>query len=117
MKRYNERKTMKISAPAKINLFLEILGKRLDGYHEIVTVMQKVSLFDYIYMEELEGGIECDCSDPALAMNEGNLVMKAIRLMQQESNTQKGVGFSFSIANNNDIAVNAFSPPERRLMF
>ena len=41
-------KGFKILAPAKVNLFLEILGKRADGYHEIRSLMQPISLFDII---------------------------------------------------------------------
>ena len=41
-------------APAKVNLYLEILGKRDDGYHEIVTLMQTVSLYDKLRFEPAE---------------------------------------------------------------
>jgi len=91
MKFWEESGRIKIAAPAKINLFLEILGKRQDGYHEIETVMQEVSLFDYIYLEYRDEGVEFTCSRPGLATGEDNLVLKAVRLIQKESNTKKGV--------------------------
>ena len=48
--------TVQISAPAKVNLFLEILGKRSDGFHELATVMTSVSLFDQIQFSPNESG-------------------------------------------------------------
>ncbi len=91
MKYREEGGKIKIAAPAKINLFLEILGKRPDGYHEIETVMQEVSLCDYIYMENRDGGIEFTCSNPKLPAGEDNLVLKAVRFFQKESKIFRGV--------------------------
>jgi 4-diphosphocytidyl-2-C-methyl-D-erythritol kinase len=56
----NNREINRISlkAPAKINLFLEILGKRDDGYHEIETVMQEIDLVDNLQFEEIQEGRE-----------------------------------------------------------
>ena len=42
-----------IEAPAKVNLTLEVLGKREDGYHEIASVMQAISLFDTAHLSSL----------------------------------------------------------------
>ena len=91
MKFWEEQGKIKVAAPAKINLFLEILGKRQDGYHEIETVMQEVSLFDYLYIENYDKGVAFTCSNPKLAIGEENLVVKAVRLMQKETGTAKGV--------------------------
>ena len=91
MKFWEEQGKIKVAAPAKINLFLEILGKRQDGYHEIETVMQEVSLFDYLYIENYDKGVAFSCSNPKLATGEENLVVKAVRLMQKASGTSKGV--------------------------
>ena len=91
MKFWEEQGEIKVAAPAKINLFLEILGKRQDGYHEIETVMQEISLFDYLYIENYDEGVAFTCSNPKLATGEENLVVKAVRLMQKESGTSKGV--------------------------
>ena len=91
MKLWEENGKIKIAAPAKINLFLEILGKRQDGYHEIETVMQEVSLFDYVYLENNDKGIEFTCSNPKLSAGEDNLVVKAVRLLQTESKINRGV--------------------------
>ena len=91
MKFWEEQGKIKVAAPAKINLFLEILEKRQDGYHEIQTVMQEVSLFDYLYIENYDNGVAFSCSNPKLVTGEENLVVKAVRLMQKESGTSKGV--------------------------
>ncbi len=92
MKYWEEKGKIKVAAPAKINLYLEILGKRPDGYHEIETVMQAVSLYDYISIENHnKDAIEFTCSNPKLTTGEDNLVVKAARLFQKESNIFRGV--------------------------
>lgn len=66
------------SAPAKINLFLKVTGKRSDGYHELETWMQKLDLCDVITLELATGtGIFCQCSDPFLPVDENNLAVRA----------------------------------------
>ena len=47
---------MRIKAFAKINLGIEVLGKRPDGYHDILTLFQSIDLADVLEMEELAGG-------------------------------------------------------------
>ena len=67
-----------VTAPAKINLFLEVNGKRPDGYHEITTVMQSVSLADRLTLERTEGkGIQLSCTDPRLSCGKENLIVRA----------------------------------------
>ncbi len=80
-----------VKAPAKINLFLEILGKRNDGYHEIETVMQEIDLFDYLRFEEIEEGIRLKCKDKSIPLNENNLVHKAAELILRECGIKKGI--------------------------
>ncbi len=68
---------IRLHAPAKINLFLHVSGRRPDGYHDLVTWMQKLDLCDIISLETGEGaGIEFFCDDPLLA-GEENLAVKA----------------------------------------
>lgn len=64
----------------KVNLLLNILGKRADGYHELETVMQPVGLFDRLTFERANSGIELTCSDPRLPVNSKNLVVQAAEL-------------------------------------
>jgi len=46
MRYVKEKSKTKLYSPAKVNLFLEVLGKRDDGYHDLATLMQRISLFD-----------------------------------------------------------------------
>jgi 4-diphosphocytidyl-2-C-methyl-D-erythritol kinase len=69
-------------APGKINLSLLVAGKRSDGFHEIETIMAKVTLFDELFIEPgQKAGIELVCSGPRWApVGEENLVYKAAKL-------------------------------------
>jgi 4-diphosphocytidyl-2-C-methyl-D-erythritol kinase len=69
-----------LSAPAKINLLLKVLCRRPDGYHELESVMQKLTLADELSLCRLDEGILLECSDPTLPVGEGNLVWRAARL-------------------------------------
>ena len=71
---------MIVRAYAKINLTLDVTGIREDGYHELYTVFQPVSLCDVLTMEPLPEGMEFSCSDPALS-GEDNLAARTLRLM------------------------------------
>ena len=74
---------------AKVNLALEVLGKRGDGYHEIATVLQAVDLFDRLTMETADT-LSLHVDDPELPTDEGNLVMRAARLLQKTAGIEKG---------------------------
>ena len=80
-----------LKAPAKINLFLEILGKRDDGYHEIETVMQEIDLVDNLQFEEIQEGVKLKCNDKNIPSDENNLVCKAANLILNECGIKKGV--------------------------
>ena len=64
-------------SPCKVNLLLNILGKRPDGFHELETVMQPVNFFDEIHFECGGGGVQLSCSDPTLPIDSKNLVHRA----------------------------------------
>ena len=66
---------MKITAPAKINLTLEVLGRRADGFHEIRTVTQTIDLHDRLEIEDAPG-LSVECDDPSLR-GDSNLVWQA----------------------------------------
>lgn len=106
-----QRLASKVSvlAPAKINLFLELLEKRPDGFHELETVMVAVSLFDQLEVTpQTTPQIELDCAwqlgqiaqasrweDPSqflgdLPPAESNLVYRAVKLLQTEENVKQG---------------------------
>jgi 4-diphosphocytidyl-2-C-methyl-D-erythritol kinase len=78
-------------APAKINLYLHILGKRPDGFHELETLMTPISLGDTIEIDLIKSGIEFTCSDPALAEAKENLATKAAHLFLNEFRLGNGV--------------------------
>jgi 4-diphosphocytidyl-2-C-methyl-D-erythritol kinase len=80
-----------LKAPAKINLFLEILGKRNDGYCEIETVMQEIDLVDNLQFEEIQEGVKLKCNDKNIPSDENNLVCKAANLILNECGIKKGV--------------------------
>ncbi len=62
---------------AKVNLYLEVLGKRPDGYHEVETVLQSIDLFDSLELELVGEGIEVTCDNPSVPQGELNLTYKA----------------------------------------
>ena len=68
--------------PAKVNLGLHILGKREDGFHELETLLQMVKLFDDIRIECIPSGLELVCDQPDIPQDEGNLVIKAAKILQ-----------------------------------
>ncbi|MEK6775264.1 MAG: 4-(cytidine 5'-diphospho)-2-C-methyl-D-erythritol kinase [bacterium] len=74
-----------VRAPAKINLGLRVLKKRPDGYHEIETVFQMVSLFDDLRIEEGGPGIRIESDRDDLPCGEGNLIYRAAELLGRES--------------------------------
>ena len=81
---------IKEHAHAKINLSLEVTGKREDGYHDIVSVMQLIGVHDALMFERAEG-LEVECDDEALAAEgEGNLVWRAARLLQETTGVREG---------------------------
>lgn len=82
---------LSLKAFAKINLFLEILGKRDDGYHEIVTVMQEIDLADEITIKDAKSGISLSCSDMDIPADSGNLIWKAADLIKRKFKIDKGV--------------------------
>lgn len=74
-----------VKAPAKLNLHLEVLGKRADGYHEIETVMVAVSLYDTLTFRSHSSGTMVLCSDESVGAVDDNLVTRAIRLVRERS--------------------------------
>ena len=90
--------TTKISvkSPAKINLHLEIIGKRDDGYHELAMIMQNIDLSDYIEFENNHTGeieLNTDCKD--LSLNDDNLIIKAANYIKEISKNKKLGAFIF----------------------
>ena len=80
---------LRLLAPAKVNLTFEVLGRRADGYHEVRTVLQSLSLADELTFEE-SGGLSLTVEPEGAAPVEENLVLAAARLLQRESGLSTG---------------------------
>ena len=101
MQKANTMQRMEIKAPAKINLFLDVLGKRPDGYHNIKSIVLPVSLYDRIILENRPDGIETvaghDIQLPgipwtiAMCRSEDNLATRAARLLKEVTGHPGGV--------------------------
>jgi 4-diphosphocytidyl-2-C-methyl-D-erythritol kinase len=75
---------------AKINWTLEILGRRPDGYHELRTILQTVSLADTLTFTLADEGIELSCDAPGIPTDENNLVVRAALALREFAGTGRG---------------------------
>ena len=78
-------------SPCKVNLLLNILGRRADGFHELETVMHPLNLFDRLTFARGGRGVELACSDTALPADSRNLVHRAATAFLQAANINAGV--------------------------
>lgn len=79
-------------AYAKVNLGLDVLRKRDDGYHDVKMIMQTVNLYDRLTIEDkLESGIEITANLGFIPCNEDNLIYKAAKLLMDEFDVSNGV--------------------------
>ncbi|MCG6909832.1 MAG: 4-(cytidine 5'-diphospho)-2-C-methyl-D-erythritol kinase [Deltaproteobacteria bacterium] len=73
--------TLIVKSPAKVNLFLHVTGKRPDGYHDLLSLMCCVSLYDHLELKpSAEPGIRIRCRDKGVPENDSNLAYKAADL-------------------------------------
>ena len=90
---------VEVFAPAKLNLFLEVLGRRPDGYHEIETVMIATSLYDGLTIhDDPSGEIRLRCNDPTLPVDGENLVIKAADRLKAATGCPRGARFELTKA-------------------
>lgn len=83
---------IKLKAMAKINLGLDVVRKREDGYHEVRMIMQTIRMYDQIMLtEQKEPGIKVKTNVSFLPVNEDNLVYKAAKLLKDEFQVTSGV--------------------------
>lgn len=93
-----DKHELSLQAPAKINLILRVLNRRNDGYHELETWMQKISLCDSIYLKiENSQGIKLTCSDADIPVDERNLVWRAAEMFFARSKNALGSGVSIEL--------------------
>ena len=84
-------KKIRIESPAKVNLFLEVLGKRKDGYHNVETILETVDLCDDIILKETKEGIEIESDFPSLPLGRENLAYQAAFLLKKRLGIEKGI--------------------------
>ena len=82
-----------IQAPAKLNLFFEVLAKRSDGYHEIDTIFQQVELCDILSVERMPGELTVSCSTEQLS-GENNIALQAAKALRQRYKVREGAKIS-----------------------
>ena len=81
-----------IQAPAKINLFLDVIRKRPDGYHDLKMIMQTINLYDDIHIDKTtHNGIEINCDAMGIPRGENNIAYKAAELMKRQYNIKQGM--------------------------
>jgi len=80
---------LELSAAAKVNLALEVLRRRSDGYHEIATVMQTVDLSDRLILEDADG-LEVRTSAPGVPTDERNLAYRAAVALRDAAGVERG---------------------------
>lgn len=82
---------MYLRAYAKINISLDVLDRREDGYHIVKMIMQSVDLYDDIDVEKCDKGIHINCNKPFIPRDERNIAYKAAKLFMEEFNISSGV--------------------------
>ncbi|MGF1579267.1 MAG: 4-(cytidine 5'-diphospho)-2-C-methyl-D-erythritol kinase [Gemmataceae bacterium] len=90
-------KKLVVWAPAKVNLFLEILGKRPDGYHEIATLMVAVSLYDTLeFKEGNKGETHLLGNAGTLSFGPDNLIHRVVDLVRQRTKCDRGIDITLT---------------------
>ena len=85
---------MKTKAYAKVNIALDVIGKREDGYHLLKMIMQAIDLYDEIIVEKIDKGIKINCNKPYVPTDERNLAYKAAKLFIDKFNINSGVSIT-----------------------
>ncbi|MBI5695785.1 MAG: 4-(cytidine 5'-diphospho)-2-C-methyl-D-erythritol kinase [Nitrospirae bacterium] len=83
--------TLKIKAPAKVNFVLEVVGRRPDGYHDLVSVMQALELADELTLTRTGSGVEVRCDHPEVPVGPGNIAYRAAEAVLREGGFSGGV--------------------------
>jgi len=83
--------SLRVFCPAKVNLYLRVLGRRPDGYHDLLSFMQPLSLVDELTVSPAPPGIFLDCGQPGIPKGPGNLVWQAALEFQRAAGRKVGV--------------------------
>lgn len=94
---FTEQESITVNAPAKINLFLDVLGKRANGYHDIRSIIVPVSLYDTLAIKLNGGGLGCSMESAGLSAavcaevkSEKNLVTHAAQALREAGGVSSG---------------------------
>ncbi len=86
---------LRATSPAKINLFLEILGKRDDGYHDLISVFQTIPLYDTLSVLPAKE-LQLECTTPGVPTDSSNLILRAASALQHHCAVNYGASFHLS---------------------
>lgn len=101
------KKTVLVKAPAKVNLYLKVLGRREDGYHEVLSLMQMVGLYDFVALREEPSDIRLTIENgSSLPIDRSNLVFRAAEALQKAAfqGEARSKGVSIRLTKNIPIA-------------
>lgn len=93
---------MLVKAYAKINISLDVVGKREDGYHLLEMIMQNIELYDYLELHKKREGIKVECSKAYVPEDDRNLAYKAAKIFKEAYNIKEGI--SIKIVKNIPVA-------------
>ena len=81
-----------LRSPAKVNLFLKVINKRPDGYHNLVTLFERIDLFDELtFVSNASGKVRLFCQDPQVPRGPKNLVYQVAHKLQKDFKVRQGV--------------------------
>lgn len=83
--------SIKVKASAKVNLSLDVVGKKTNGYHLIESVFQSVGIYDYIMVSKTENGIHLTCSESGIPCDSRNIAYKAAKLFLEKTEIRSGI--------------------------
>lgn len=83
--------SLQIRAYAKINLALDVIRRREDGYHEVDMVMQQIDIYDNITLSQNDDGVIITCNNPKIPTDSSNLVYKAWKVISDFCNIKRGI--------------------------
>ncbi|MGI6071780.1 MAG: 4-(cytidine 5'-diphospho)-2-C-methyl-D-erythritol kinase [Lachnospiraceae bacterium] len=86
-----DNRTVRLIAYGKINIGLDVIGRRNDGYHSVRMIMQTVDICDYVTVAKKRSGITVGCDDPLVPGLEDNIAWKAAKLITDKYGLREGV--------------------------
>jgi 4-diphosphocytidyl-2C-methyl-D-erythritol kinase len=88
------RRLRTTKAPAKLNFRLKVAGRRPDGYHDLVSIMVPIDVFDLLTLEVIPEGVSLSCRGLPVRSDEANLVVKAARAFFSKTGFDQGCPYS-----------------------